>query len=157
MPLYRSHGIADPAKLTIVGWSYGGYAALQSAVLAPDLFKAVVAIAPVTDLETLKAESSGWSDEALVRHYVGVGPEVREGSPAQNAAKIKVPVLFVHGTQDANVGYAESTLMAAKLKSAGGKVQLITFTGLDHQLEDNEARKRLLKESDAFLRAATTH
>lgn len=146
---------ADPAKLAIVGWSYGGYAALQSAVLAPDLFKAVVAIAPVTDLATLKAESMGWTDEQLVRRMVGVGAEVNEGSPAQNAAKIKAPVLLIHGTQDANVGYGESTLMASKLKSAGGKVQLITFQGLDHYLEDAEARKKLLQESDGFLRTAT--
>jgi acetyl esterase/lipase len=147
-------GIADPAKLAIVGWSYGGYAALQSAVIAPDLFKAVVAIAPVTDLQMLEDESSGWTDETLVRSYVGTGPEVRDGSPAQNAARIKVPVLLVHGTQDANVNYNQSTAMAAKLKAAGGKVQLITFNGLDHQLEDSEARKKLLAESDAFLRAA---
>lgn len=147
-------GIADPSKLAIVGWSYGGYAALQSAVIAPDLFKAVVAIAPVTDLALLKAESSGWSDETLVRRFIGTGPEVHDGSPAQNARMIKAPVLLVHGTQDANVDYGESTLMASKLKAAGGRVQLITFAGLDHQLVDNDARKRLLFESDAFLAEA---
>src|SRR3546814_3214520 len=41
-----SQGIADPDRLATLGWSYGGYAALQSSVVAPDLFKAVVALAP---------------------------------------------------------------------------------------------------------------
>ena len=49
-------GIADKGKLAIFGWSYGGYAALQSQVLDPDLFKAVVAVAPVTDLQLLRNE-----------------------------------------------------------------------------------------------------
>lgn len=147
-------GAADPTKLAIVGWSYGGYAALQSAVIAPDLFKAVVAIAPVTDLASLKNESLQWNDDAIRGDFIGSGPHIREGSPAQNADRIKIPVLLVHGTLDANVAYAESTLMQARLKAAGGKVQLMTFDGLDHQLEDSAARTKLLAESDAFLRAA---
>ncbi len=149
-----AQGIADPAKLGIVGWSYGGYAALQSAVIAPDLFKAVVAIAPVTDLAMLKAESLNWTDNRLVRDFIGTGPEVREASPSQNAAKIKAPVLLFHGTLDANVGYAQSTVMESRIRGAGGKVQLVTFPDLDHQLRDSGARKRLLEESEAFLRAA---
>ncbi len=59
-------GIANPAKLSIVGWSYGGYAALQSAVLDPALFKAIVAVAPVTDLETLRSEWRYFSNYAIV-------------------------------------------------------------------------------------------
>ena len=42
-----AEGIADGSKLSTVGWSYGGYAALQSQVLDSSLYKAVVAIAPV--------------------------------------------------------------------------------------------------------------
>ena len=49
-----SQGIADPKRIAIVGWSYGGYAALMDAETDPSLYKAVVAVAPVTDLETLK-------------------------------------------------------------------------------------------------------
>lgn len=149
-----AQGIADPRKLAIVGWSYGGYAALQSAVIAPDLFKAVVAVAPVTDLAMLKNESQNWDDNLLARDFIGTGPHIHDGSPAQNADKIKVPVLLVHGTMDANVDYGQSTYMASRLKAAGGKVQLITFDGLDHQLVDSAARTRLLAESDAFLRSA---
>jgi dienelactone hydrolase len=149
-----AQGIADPKKLGIVGWSYGGYAALQSAVIAPDLFRAVVAVAPVTDLAMLRSESMGWTDNAISRDFIGSGSHIREGSPAQNADKIKVPVLLVHGTTDANVDYHQSTAMEAGLKAAGGKVQLITFEGLDHQLEDSAARAKLLAESDAFLQAA---
>lgn len=57
-----AQGISDPSKLAIVGASYGGYAALQSAVTEPALYKAVVAIAPVTDLAQLKQDSSNFTN-----------------------------------------------------------------------------------------------
>jgi dienelactone hydrolase len=147
-----TQGIADPAKLGIVGWSYGGYAALQSAVVDPSVFKAVVAIAPVTDLQALKEAHRHWSDYDLINDYVGDGPHVREGSPAENAGKIKVPVLLFHGALDSNVDIAQSKRMAAKLESSGARHELVTWENLDHNLEDSAARAEMLRKSDAFLR-----
>jgi dipeptidyl aminopeptidase/acylaminoacyl peptidase len=149
-----AQGIADPAKLCVVGWSYGGYAALQSAVTDQGLFKAVVAIAPVTDLQSLKEEYRDWSNFNLVSDEIGDGPHVREGSPARNAEKIKVPVLLFHAAFDRNVGIAQSRLMASRLQSAGVKHELVTWDDLDHQLEDSAARTEMLRKSDAFLRQA---
>lgn len=147
-------GLAAPSKLAIVGWSYGGYAALQSAVLDPGLFKAVIAVAPVTDLETLRAEAQGFTSFRLVDAFIGRGSHVREGSPARNADRIKVPVLLFHGDMDQNVGIGESRLMADRLRDAGGKVELVEFKGLDHQLDDSAARTKMLDRSDTFLKTA---
>ncbi len=146
-----AEGIADPAKLAIVGWSYGGYAALQSAVVAPDLFKAVVAIAPVTDFATLKESRRRWANFNLVSKYIGDGPHIREGSPAQNADKIKAPVLMFQGLLDRNVPIGQSRLMDDRLKKAGVLHELVTWPDLDHQLEDSDAREEMLRKSDAFL------
>jgi dipeptidyl aminopeptidase/acylaminoacyl peptidase len=150
-----SEGIADPAKLSVVGWSYGGYAALQSAVTEPGFFKAVIAIAPVTDLEQLKEEWRGWSNFRVESSSIGEGLHVREGSPARHADKIKVPVLMFHGTLDRNVSINQSRTMDARLEKAGVKHQLVTFEGLDHYLEDSHARTEMLRKSDEFLQAAT--
>ena len=150
----RDQGIAAPGKLAIVGWSYGGYAALQSSVLDPDLFKAVVAVAPVTDLEMLREESRDFMNFKLRDQQIGHGPHVKEGSPAQNAARIKAPVLMFHGDRDANVGVAESRLMLARLKAADRQADLVVFPGLDHQLDDSQARSQMLDKADAFLRAS---
>jgi dipeptidyl aminopeptidase/acylaminoacyl peptidase len=149
-----TEGIADPAKLGIVGWSYGGYAALQSAVVEPSLFKAVVAIAPVTDLPALKEEHRNWSDFDLVREFVGDGPHMHAGSPLEHADKIKVPVMLFHGALDRNVGISQSQRMAARLTAAGGRCELVTWDNLDHHLEDSGARAEMLRKSDAFLRQA---
>ncbi|WP_373491344.1 alpha/beta fold hydrolase [Parasphingorhabdus sp.] len=146
-----AQGIAKPSALSIVGWSYGGYAALQSAVLAPDLFKAVVAIAPVTDLSTLKGDARGYYDAAVVRDYVGNGPHVSAGSPAQNASRITAPVMLFHGDYDRNVEIQHSKLMEKKLKDAGKSVTFIEYKGLAHGLENSAVRIDMLTKSAAFL------
>jgi dipeptidyl aminopeptidase/acylaminoacyl peptidase len=147
-----SQGIAEPSRLAVVGWSYGGYAALQSAVLDSQVFKAVIATAPVTDLGLLKRQWSGWSNYELVSKFIGDGPHVHEGSPAEHADKIRVPVLLFHGELDRNVSIEQSKLMCSRLKSAGGKCELVTWPDLDHYLEDSSARALMLRKSDEFLR-----
>jgi dipeptidyl aminopeptidase/acylaminoacyl peptidase len=149
-----AQGIADPNKLAIVGWSYGGYAALQSAVTDASVYKAVVAVAPVTDINELREQHRRWSDYYIAEDFFGDGPQVREGSPAQNANKIKVPVLLFHGTDDVNVNYAQSELMDKALAAAGAKHELVTFEHLDHYLDDSSARAEMLRKSEAFLREA---
>jgi len=147
-------GIADPSKLAIVGWSYGGYAALQAAIVDPTAFKAVVAIAPVTDLEQLKEEHRHWSDFEVVSDFVGNGAPMHAGSPAEHADKIKAPVLLFHGSFDRNVSINQSRRMAERLAAAGGKCELITWEDLDHYLEDSKAREQMLRKSDEFIRRA---
>lgn len=147
-----SQGIADPSKLAILGWSYGGYAALQSGVVAPDLFKAIVAIAPVTDLAELRKEFIRTSAQRVMRDWIGTGPHLQEGSPAQHAAAIKAPVMLFHGDLDQNVKALESKLMEDKLRAAGKSVQLTIYPKLDHGLDDSAVRADMLGKSDAFLR-----
>jgi dipeptidyl aminopeptidase/acylaminoacyl peptidase len=147
-------GVADPEKIAIVGWSYGGYAALQSAAVEPDLYKAVVAIAPVTDLSALASESRGFTNSRLVKAYVGEGAHLVEGSPLRNAAAIKAPVLLVHGTLDANVSIDHSRRMLDALKAQGTSAELLTFKDLDHQLNGSDARIEMLKRIGAQLEQA---
>jgi dipeptidyl aminopeptidase/acylaminoacyl peptidase len=149
-----SEGIADPSKLAILGWSYGGYAALQSNVVDPDLFKAVVAIAPVADLEELRNEWLRFSSAANFRDFIGTGPHVAQGSPARHAGKMKAPVLLFHGELDRNVSVRQSRLMRDRLRDAGKSVELLDFPGLDHYLMDSAVRADMLRRSDAFLRTS---
>jgi dipeptidyl aminopeptidase/acylaminoacyl peptidase len=144
-------GIADPKKLAVLGWSYGGYAALQSAVTQPDLFRAVVAIAPVADLGRLKDESLLRSNYLVSKDFIGSGAHIEEGSPARQAAKIKAPILMFHGSYDVNVSIRQSELMAERLRSAGKQGQLVTFDKLDHYLDDSIARRDMLIQSATFL------
>lgn len=148
-----AQGIAAPDKLGIVGWSYGGYAALQSAVVDPALFKAIVAIAPVTDLATLRDRSIGTTSARIERNFIGTGPHIREGSPAQNVDRITAPVLLYHGTLDLNVDVSQSRMMADRLRAAGKRVDYVQVDGLEHQLADSAVRAQMLDRADTFLRS----
>lgn len=149
-----SAGIADPKRIAIVGWSYGGYAALQSAVVEPSLYKAAVAIAPVTDFDLVKKEAENFTNVAIVRELVGTGPHVAEGSPLRHVERIQVPVLLFHGDYDLNVGVQQSEKMESALKRAGKKVEFVKYEGLDHQLDDSNARGDMLNRIGIALEAA---
>jgi dienelactone hydrolase len=146
-----SQGIADPRRLAIVGWSYGGYAALQAGATEPSLFKAIVAIAPVTDLTLLKNQYEGFTNAALAREFIGTGPHVEQGSPARNAGSIVAPVLMFHGGRDFNVAVSHANLMDKELKAAGKASELVLYPKLEHDLNDSAARTRMLEKIGAFL------
>ena len=150
-------GIAAKERLAIVGWSYGGYAALQSAATGPDLFKAVVAIAPVTDLELRKRQAEGFTNSELVKQMIGSGENIRNGSPARNAAAIRAPVLLVHGDLDVNVGIEHSQKMASALNAAGKPVEFLSYKGLDHYLDDTDARVQMLTKMGELLDRTIGH
>ena len=149
-----AQGIADPAKLTIAGWSYGGYAALQAQALDPALFKAVVAIAPVTDFGDRLRRAQYDNSYLVQQQRMGTGQEAAEASPANHAAEFRAPVLMFHGTADANVDISQARIMQGKLQGAGKRSQLVVYEGLDHGLIDSDARADMLQKSADFLLAA---
>lgn len=149
-----SQGIADPAKLAIVGWSYGGYAALQANVLDPNLYKAVVAIAPVTDFGALKEDQRGFTNSRVAQAEIGQGAHISEGSPARHPEVFRAPVLMFHGDKDINVDIDQARLMDRQLKKAGKSSELIVYPKIDHQLGDSAVRADMLARSDAFLAKA---
>jgi acetyl esterase/lipase len=148
-----AQGIADPAKLGILGWSYGGYAALQSGVLDPTLYKAIVAIAPVTDLRMLIEQSRGYTSSKLVKDFVGSGEHIVSGSPLRQAAALKAPVLMFSGDLDLNVSVEQAKAMDKELREEGKKSELVIYPGLDHQIDDSVSRTDMLRKSTDFLRS----
>jgi len=148
-----SQGVADPDKLAVVGWSYGGYAALQSQVLDSSLYKAVVAIAPVTDLEQLRKDSMRYTHGNLVDAFIGEGPHVRAGSPQRNVDAFTSPVLLFHGDLDLNVDVGHSRDMEDRLEDPGKSVKYVEFKDVAHSLDESKVRFEMLKEIDFFLSA----
>jgi dipeptidyl aminopeptidase/acylaminoacyl peptidase len=152
-----AQGIADPKRMAIFGWSYGGYAALMEAETDPQLYKAVIAVAPVTDLGMLKDDAKGYSSARVVEDFIGDGPHIEEGSPLRHVDRIQAPVLLVHGDLDANVAFRHSEKMADALRSAGKQVEFLQYKGLDHQLRDSTVRAEMLTHMAELLDRTIGH
>ncbi|WP_343806966.1 S9 family peptidase [Alteraurantiacibacter aestuarii] len=146
-----SEGIANSDQLAVVGWSYGGYAALQLGTTEPDLFAAIVAIAPVTDLGVLRDDARDFVNYPAVSDFLGGGSLIQEASPARNADRIQAPVLLVHAEYDENVPYRHSEIMQDALEDAGKSVTFVSFPDLDHSIRDSGARARMLAAAGSFL------
>ena len=120
-------GIADPEKLAIFGWSYGGYAAFVAATRNNDLFKCVVAGAGVSDLTRIRG---GLSDNRFLRRFQM--PTIAGVSPVDLSGKVSVPMLIVHGDYDQTVPVEHSRRFVAGLKQAGADHQYIEIEDMDH-------------------------
>ncbi|WP_162456382.1 alpha/beta hydrolase family protein [Pseudoxanthomonas kalamensis] len=101
-----AQGIADPNRVCIYGASYGGYAALMSAVREPDLYKCTVGYVGVYDLDAQR--DADFADSKFGQSYLKdvYPPEKSERmaqSPAYGVERLKAPVLLVHGKKDVRV------------------------------------------------------
>lgn len=153
-------GIIDRDRVCIAGASYGGYAALAGAAFTPDLYKCVVAIAPVSDLNLMLSDRrrrSG-SDHWVISYWEDVMAEgdarkekLNAISPVHFAERIKAPVLLLHGNDDTVVPYNQSTVMERALRQAGKQVDLVKLEGEDHWLSVADTRLQTLREMDRFI------
>jgi dipeptidyl aminopeptidase/acylaminoacyl peptidase len=148
-----AEGIADPANTSIIGWSYGGYAALMSAVREPTLYRCAVSIAGVADLRALAREDSRFFGGRRTMKYI-LGDDVSElkaGSPLRAVDKIKVPILLVHGDNDIQVSVDHSKRMARALDRENKKNELVVIKDGNHSLSRYEWRTTLLTKIEGFL------
>ena len=155
-------GIADPKRICIVGGSYGGYAALAAAAFTPDLYACAAAWAPVTDLRQMlltdKHDSGGEDSWLISAEQLYIGDRSKDAdkldaaSPAENAAKIKIPVLLMHGEADATVRIDQSEIMERALRRAGKKVTFIRIEKETHHMQAQATRIRWLSELEKFLK-----
>lgn len=126
-------GIADPNRLGVGGWSYGGI--LTNVVIAKDTrFKSATSGASISNV------LAGYGTDMYIREY-----EMELGVPWKNldtylhnsyaflhADRIKTPTLFLCGDQDFNVPLLNSEQMYQALRSLGVPTQLIIYPGQHH-------------------------
>ena len=121
-------GLADPERLAIFGWSYGGYAAFVGAARDPNPYKCAISGAGVADLPFFRAWLADIGDFMEKAYRTTV-----EGLNALDMAKsVDVPLLVVHGDLDERVPIAESRKFVARLKKHGKQHEFIELEGANH-------------------------
>ena len=149
-------GTADPARVCIVGGSYGGFAALMGAARTPDLYRCAISFAGVSDLIDLGLHQRQFVDaEAVFERQVGDlwgdRAQLKATSPRRLVDQIKAPVLLVHGTADRSVPFDQSDDMASALKRAGKAHRFVRQDDGDHHLSHQAHRTQFFQELEAFL------
>ena len=145
-------GISDPARICIIGWSYGGYAALLSSVEAPELYRCTVSIAGVTDPWTLIKDSRYFMSKNARIEQVGSEDEtLQDGSPLKRAREFQRPVLLFHGDRDLNVAVRHSKLMNKALRKADKESDLVIYKGTAHSIWRDNYRIDMLGKIGRFL------
>ena len=125
------HAELDLDRVGVYGWSFGGYLATLAVLLRPDVFRAAVAGAPVTD----------WAlyDTAYTERYMktpAANPDgYRAASALSHAAQLERPLLILHGITDDNVHFAHSLALIEALYVAGKRAEVITLSAT-HMLPD---------------------
>ena len=154
-------GIVDPRRACIVGWSYGGYAALAGVTVQQGLYRCSVSMAGVSDLASFldyqrdKSAGEPSEEQRYWKKFMGVTSywesELKPISPAKLAAQADAPILLIHGKDDTIVPIDQSQEMASALRSAGKPVEFVTLPNADHWLLHEDTRLAMAKASIAFV------
>lgn len=123
-------GLVDPERIGVMGHSYGGYLTLRCLQRAPELFRAGVSIAPVTD----------WAlyDTHYTERYMGLPSQqpdaYRHSGVFEDLERFHDRLLIIHGMADDNVLFTHSTQLFHALQQRRVAFEMMTYPGEKHGL-----------------------
>jgi dipeptidyl aminopeptidase/acylaminoacyl peptidase len=136
----------DPARIGIMGQSYGGWAVLAAVTLQPELWKAAVNFYGIADFVTLLERTGPWRRDHRAREY-GF-PETDAAlfdriSPLRHVGNVVAPLLVLHGDRDPRVPMHESEQFVAAMEERQKQVRYERFTYAGHGFIRPDHRKRV--------------
>ena len=147
-------GQANPARIALLGGSYGGYLALMAMAKAPDKWAAGIDLFGFVDLRTFHDNASDWMQE-WIEQQIG-SPEQNpafysERSPINHCDRINAPLLVLHGEDDARVPLAQAEKLRDLMVSKGRKCHLKVYGKEDHFFSSRETQVDVMRTIVDFL------
>jgi dipeptidyl-peptidase-4 len=137
----------DKDRISIFGWSYGGYLSSLCLAKGADYFAGAIAVAPVTNWR--------YYDSVYTERYMRLPQENPEGyddnSPIFHADNIKGHYLLVHGSADDNVHFQNTMEMASVLVEANVPFELAVYPNHNHGIAGGNTRLHLYEHMTRFL------
>jgi dipeptidyl aminopeptidase/acylaminoacyl peptidase len=124
-----AEGVADPQRIAIFGYSYGGFAAMAAVVRPGGPYKCAISGAGVSDLSRIGFLTS----ENRVQREVQ-GWTVKGMDPLRNVDKASIPILLYHGDRDRQADTLHSRDFYAAMRAAGKDVEYHEIKDMWHQL-----------------------
>ena len=146
-------GIADPQRLGIAGWSYGGFTAAW-AVSQTDRFRAAVMGAGISHWLSFHGKSSLADWDAI--HYAESPYEpagrFQKFSPLSHHENLNTPTLILHGAEDQDVPVEQSYLFYRALKDKSVPTELIVNPREDHAIKERPHQLDMSRRVLAWFR-----
>ena len=137
----------DEDRIGIYGWSYGGFMSTLCILKGNDVFKAALAVAPVTNWK--------WYDSIYTERYMRTVSENEDGyfenSPVNFADRLKGNYLLVHGMADDNVHFQNTAEMANALIKHNKQFDTYFYPNRNHGIYGNNARIHLFTKMTNFI------
>lgn len=137
----------DKDRMGIFGWSYGGFMSTNCLLKGDSVFKAAIAVAPVTNWK--------WYDSIYTERYMRTESENPQGyaenSPVNYADKLRGHYLLVHGLADDNVHFQHAAEISNRLIAADKQFQTMIYPNRNHGIGGGNARLHLYTLMTNFL------
>ncbi|REC74980.1 S9 family peptidase [Chryseobacterium elymi] len=144
---FGNQSYIDKTRIGMFGWSFGGYMTSLAMTKGADVFKAGIAVAPVTNWR--------YYDSVYTERFMRTPQENPDGydknSPTEYSSLLKGKFLLIHGTADDNVHFQNSMEFSEALIQNKKQFEFMAYPDKNHGIYGGQTRPQLYQKMTDFI------